>query len=133
MCLQICKNPHFFVSINNLDHILMTIFDISEKSFSNDITTLNDKRSKISGTHIKTILGTQLFFLWSSCRCLQYFLSIYIAEEHESLNPKVVCVKIIFFRQEKCKYLAKTKTDWNWRYTETHKYSKEDPKENFGP
>jgi hypothetical protein len=29
--------------------------------------------------------------------------------------------------------LAKTKTDWNWRYTERHKYSKDDPKENFGP
>ncbi len=27
----------------------------------------------------------------------------------------------------------KTKTDWNWRYTERHKYSKDDPKEKIGP
>lgn len=72
------------------------IWYIKKKFFQWCNLTLIGKRSKFSGTHIKTILGTQLFFLWSPCRCLQYFLSIYMAEEHKALNPKVVCVKIIF-------------------------------------
>jgi hypothetical protein len=68
----------------------MIVVDKQKKQFLKWCNlTFNDNGLGILRTHVRNILGTQISYLCSLCKCTQFFHNVYISGEHKIRLDKI--------------------------------------------